>query len=172
MGKGRTIFVIGVAGGGKSHYVRTLPEGTKVIDLYDFQDGSEADADDIMRTYEACRDALADAIRDRAAGDADYDIVLEHTLLKAKRRPMYVDAAKEAGAEDIECMYVLPTEGQMYFLLAKRLGSIDALARMIQSGYVQSALAAFEVPVEDEGFSKVGRIECDVPDIVKDDGSC
>ena len=166
MGNGRTIFVIGPAASGKSHYVATFPAGTRVVDLYDFQDGSEHGADDIMRTYEACRDALAAEIRERAEAKSDYDIVLEHTLLMARRRPMYVDAARDAGAGDIECMYALPTEGQMYALMSMRLGvPVEAVA-MMYSGYVKAALETFEIPTTEEGFSSVGRIPCAVPDIL------
>lgn len=94
-------IVMGPSCAGKSTFIKeTFPQAT-VIDSFNFQKDFMS-INEIMQSYIDCKDALISTIKEGK------DVVLEHTLLKAKRRPMYIDAIREITDEPINIYVVMP----------------------------------------------------------------
>ena len=143
----RIIFVIGPACAGKSTYIKNNFPDFKVIDLYDFQkDYAFLGYNECVESYEKCKDALIEAIKNNE------DVVMEHTLLKAIRRKVYIDAVKELGDYEIECICIKPTPEVLH--QRKELRNIKS---KIEWG--KEELAILEIPTIEEGFSNVKLIE-------------
>lgn len=136
-------IVMGIAGAGKSTYIKEHFEDIKVIDLFDFQEDINLfSTDDIMKSYEACRDALIEEIK------KGNDVVLEHTLLKAKRRKMYIDAIREVTDAPIECILIYPKKEELKRRKIKRnIFSCDE--------HIDAEISTLEIPKVEEGFSNV-----------------
>ena len=137
----KVIFVIGCPCSGKSTYIKNNFSNIPVIDLWDFQNYKFANYDNIYQSYVDCLDALLKAVEDNDL------VILEHTLLLAKRRLMYIEPLKERGI-DIDCICMYP--------------SFDGLkARMIQRDCygddeeIEYLLDFIELPTKEEGFSNI-----------------
>ena len=138
----KVAIVAGPACSGKSTFIKKTFPDRKVIDVFDFQDDRCVTPATVMRSYLDCRDALVQALKD------GYDVVLEHTLLKAKRRPMYIDAIRSVTDADIEMYWFAPDVDTYCGRLKARncfLGEEDA----------KFALEFGDVPDVSEGYSKV-----------------
>ena len=113
-----------------------------------------------MNSYEECRDALAAAI------DRGEDVVLEHTLLKEMRRPMYIDAIREHTDEPIEMYFLMPSDEQLFRQMKERKYASDIRT-------AQSMKEIVERPTVAEGYAVV-HIISDDPEIARvereDDG--
>ena len=157
--KADAIFLIGPPNSGKSHFARSYLSGHEIVDLYDFQKGRALSSlTDIMETYAQCRDAFVTALNKRGACAP----VLEHTLMKAKRRPMYIEAVRSVVGDDVRivCIYAYPTLEVM-----RQLDAIDYKNLVDEHPSTSATPAAtetllmylneFEVPTTEEGFYKV-----------------
>lgn len=139
------VIVAGPMCAGKSTFIKEhFPDHT-VVDLYDFQDGIINTYADVMRSYEECRDELVKAIQ------RGNDVVLEHTLLKQQRRPMYIDAIRSVTDEDIEMYFILPSIDEHVKYAQKRNISAD-------KQYIEGVRSVIELPTIDEGYSAVHLI--------------
>ncbi len=99
-------FVIGPAGSGKSTFIQCAFPQYSVVDLFDFQKQIDTpcySVDAIENSYLQTRDALASAVQ------SGKNVVLEHTLLRAIRRPMYVEAVRSFTDEPIDIYVMQPT---------------------------------------------------------------
>ena len=97
---------------------------------------------EIMQSYIDCKDALISTIKEGK------DVVLEHTLLKAKRRPMYIDAIREITDEPINIYVVMPDSDTYLEFSQKR--KCEMSKEMIDIMY-----DTLEIPTLDEGFSNI-----------------
>ena len=141
------IFVIGPACAGKSTYIKNNFSDFKVIDLYDFQkDYAFLGYNECVESYEKCKDALIEAIKNNE------NIVMEHTLLKAIRRKVYIDAVKELGDYEIECICIKPSPE----VLNKRRELRNIKSKI---EWDKEELDLLEIPTIEEGFSNVKLIE-------------
>lgn len=138
------IFVIGPAGAGKTTFINKMFPNYKKIDLYDYQIGKKVSQEDIMRSYEECRDALIEAVKN------EENVVLEHTLLLSKRRPMYIDAVRSVSDCPIDVYCILPTPEVL------RAHRIERGASSLASiTYAKSELTMFEIPKKEDGFRNI-----------------
>lgn len=134
-------IVMGPACAGKSTFIKeTFPQAT-VIDLFNFQKDFMS-INEIMQSYIDCKDALISTIKEGK------DVVLEHTLLKAKRRPMYIDAIREITDEPINIYVVMPDSDTYLEFSQKR--KCEMTKEMIDIMY-----DTLEIPTLDEGFSNI-----------------
>ena len=155
------IIVAGPTCAGKSTFIKDHFPNHTVIDLFDFQkDFKCVTVEGVMKSYEECRDALAAAI------DRGEDVVLEHTLLKAMRRPMYIDAIREHTDEPIEMYFLMPSDEQLFRQMKERKYASDIRT-------AQSMKEIVELPTVAEGYAVV-HIISDDPEIARvereDDG--
>ena len=140
-------FVIGPACAGKSTYIKNNFSDFKVIDLYDFQkDYAFLGYNECVESYEKCKDALIEAIKNNE------NVVMEHTLLKAIRRKVYIDAVKELGDYEIECICIKPSPE----VLNKRRKLRNIKSKI---EWDKEELDLLEIPTIEEGFSNVKLIE-------------
>lgn len=147
----RVVFVVGPPGAGKSTYVRREFQDADVVDLWDFQDYDVASVEAVWQSYLDCEKALKEALvraKEREENGEDATVVLEHTLLMRKRRPMYVDAVREITDAPIEIHVLFPDERE-YKRRCREAG-------LFLGEYVDmSSYELFEAPREDDGFSEI-----------------
>lgn len=165
----KVIFVMGCPGSGKTAFVKKYlqehpQEDCISIDLLDFQCRAESYLD-IVDSYMQALGALIHVIALIQETGGDGTVIFEHTLVKASRRPMYIEAIKSmCEREDIELIayYTNPTAVQytkMYYKDMNR-DKDDMFDYMVRGS--QRLLQAFDVPTEQEGFDKVYPIKCEV----------
>jgi predicted kinase len=139
-------IIMGIPCSGKSTFIKNTFPNSKKIDLYDYQVGKSFDYETMMLTYEEVKDNVIDAIKNNE------DFVLEHTLLKACRRKMYIDAIKEVTDEPIGIYVMNPSMEELKNRMIKRETSgIEE--------YIKNNLDVYEKPTLDEGFDYVYIIE-------------
>jgi len=141
----RIVFVIGPTNCGKSTFVQENFPDAKVIDMLNYQqmlypyDGKDT-IEVALERYEQAKDALQLAIR-----NGEDTIVLEHTLLRKERRPMYINAVRELTDAPIECYAIVPSKNY-YYQLSKCLKNTNKLAYQ----YYLANLDIFDIPTEEE----------------------
>lgn len=143
------IIVGGPAGAGKSTFIKEHFSDKTVIDLKDFQDKYRfLSYDNVVKSYEDCKEALVNAIKEGK------DVVMEHTLLRAIRRDVYIKAIKEVTNDDIVIYFFKPSMN----LLAKR---IEHRSGASGERSARVSLETLEVPTYDEGYTKIYIIKDD-----------
>lgn len=134
-------IVMGPSCTGKSTFIKeTFPNAT-VIDLFDFQKDFMS-VDEVMQSYIACKDALVSAIKENK------DVVLEHTLLKSKRRPMYINAIKEVTDEPINVYVLIPDKEDYLEFSEKRNCNMSKET-------IDMMFDTLEIPTIEEGFNNI-----------------
>jgi predicted kinase len=140
-------IVIGLPGSGKSTYIKNNFKDRVVVDLWDFQENITFNStlEEGEATDKACREEFLKAIKE------GHDVVLEHTLIKAFRRKLYIDAVKEITNEPIECIFINPPRE----VIVERQKE-----RQIFYGdwYLNAYYGELEIPTIEEGFSNVETI--------------
>ena len=143
----KIIFVIGPAGSGKSTYIKKNFPDAKVVDLWDFQENLRRfSVEEIFETYKMAEDALKETIKKNL--NTDNTVILEHTLLKAKRRPQYIGAVRSITDVPIE-VHVMNPSIEIYKERCKSKGISPRI----------DELELLEIPVEEEGFSYIKVIK-------------
>ena len=137
-------IVMGVACGGKSHFIKNNFPDAVCLDVFDYQQKRKSE----MRSrYEALtmanEDIKEDLVKNILEGN---DVVMEHTLLRAIRREPYIAAIKEVTDRDIDIYCVYPSEEQY----ARNLE-----ARDLTLFDVSGMWTVLEVPKKEEGYSHV-----------------
>lgn len=137
------VIVAGPTCAGKSTFIKqNFPDRT-VIDIYDFQQNkSLINPETIIQSYEECKIALQNALREGK------QVVLEHTLLCQKRRPMYINAIREVTDEDIEIYFVIPS-------ISEHMRRTRQRNIKLTVDYVRYMHEIAELPTTDEGYSQV-----------------
>lgn len=141
-------FVMGIAGAGKSTYIKGKFPDCTVIDLYDFQkngyvlNSGMSFEEQCLQSYYACRDAVVEAIKN---GE---DVVMEHTLLRAIRREMYVEAVKNVTDEPIDIIVINPPVDTI-----KERWSLRKLNPTDEE--IKYNLSVLEIPTKEEGFRNI-----------------
>ena len=138
-------FVIGVAGAGKSEYIRrNFKTDTIIVDLFNFQNHIVTFSD-LAKSYDECMESLKNACKTGS------DVVLEHTLLKKCRRIPYINAVREITDCPINIVVINPpietiTERQK---MRKIFTSVEN---------IENALDVLEIPELDEGYDSINII--------------
>lgn len=143
------IIVAGPTCAGKSTFIKDhFPDHT-VVDLFDFQkDFKYVTVEGVMQSYEECKNALQAALRQGK------NVVLEHTLLKQMRRPMYIDAIRECTNEPIEMYFLVPSDEQLIKQMRERSYASDIKT-------ARSMKEVIELPTLSEGYAVVHIISDD-----------
>ena len=160
----KTVFVMGPPCSGKRTFIKHRFPEHFVVDLHEFQDGTIARAS-TWQSYLLCKDALVEAL------GSHEKVVLKHTLMKAKRRPMYIEAVRSVLGDGapIACWHSFPTidEYSVYDRLDFERWSKTHTSSPFDGPASESELARrlreFEVPTIEEGFSEVHRIQDEYP---------
>lgn len=141
-------IVMGPACAGKSYFIKENFPTATVIDLYDYQKTRPyLNSEGIMESYEECKNALVEAIKENKE-----EIVLEHTLLKAKRRKVYIDAIREVTDKPIIIYVVLPSREILKKFSKLRGVNYDDLD-------IDLILDVLEIPTKEEGFASVIMVD-------------
>jgi len=104
-------FIMGISNVGKSTYIKKNFPNYVILDLLDYQkriwqDWEFPTVDQVMQSY---LDLLEDMKKYLIEGKTD--IIIEHTLLKACRRKIYLDELKKFDVEkNIICLMVKEEE--------------------------------------------------------------
>lgn len=142
------IFVIGVAGSGKSTYIKNNYPDYKKIDLYDYQTHFMCVAE-VLKSYEDCKQDLIESIK-----TCD-KVVMEHTLLKKMRRIPYIDAVRETDEVKLTCVLVNPSVEQ---IVNNRIAR--GLSKTIcNKESVLDELEVLEIPEDGDGFDEIVIVE-------------
>lgn len=143
----RITIVMGIAAAGKSYFIKNNFSNDKIIDLWDFQkDLFYYSYENILKSYEQAKDAFIEAIKNNE------DVVLEHTLLKAKRRKYYIDEIRRVTDAPINIYVMLPNIDKLKEYRKKRdLNTSEA--------DILEELHVLEIPKKEEGFENVYIIE-------------
>ncbi|WP_165045514.1 AAA family ATPase [Adlercreutzia sp. ZJ138] len=149
------VFVIGPPCSGKLTFIRENLSGYAVIDLHEIQKRSCT----IWDSYLICEKELIEALRHHRK------VILRHTLVKARRRPMYINAVRTVRPDvRISCFYSLPDLETYVRYDESDVASWNAAhPDNPDSPHAKAALATyleeFEVPTIDEGFASVQHIQ-------------
>lgn len=138
------VFVIGVAGSGKSTYIKKYYPDYKKIDLYDYQSHFMCVAE-VLKSYEDCKQDLIESIKicDK--------VVMEHTLLKKMRRIPYIDAVRETADVKLTCVLVNPSVEQIVSnRIARGLSKTTC-----NKESVLDELEVLEIPEDGDGFDEI-----------------
>ncbi len=152
----KVIFVIGTAASGKTYFIKRNYAGKDVdiLDIFDYQQRAYNEAGIPVGSDFRCllkaQNALLDDVIEKVRSGRD--VVVEHTLFKAKRRVAYIDKIREAVDVLIE-VYVMC------------LGD-DRLKRNIEARGLSRSLKSFkryaeeiEFPNPAEGFDKIYEVK-------------
>ena len=149
-------FVMGATAVGKSFFIQReyADRGIEVFDIYDYQQRAldEAGVKNYV-SYEAAfrcgmkaNSLLLDDVLDRLR--KGHDIVVEHTLYKAKRRIAYLDEIRKIPDVTVEVYVIQPSDGRWKIYAEKR-----GLAEHFQS--YKRAAEQIEFPNVAEGFDRI-----------------
>ncbi|WP_172135036.1 AAA family ATPase [Adlercreutzia sp. ZJ473] len=149
------VFVIGPPCSGKLTFIRENLLGYEVIDLHEIQKRSCT----VWDSYLICEKELVEALQRHRK------VILRHTLMKAKRRTMYINAVRSVRPDArISCFYSLP-DLETY----ARYDESDAASWNAahpdnpDPPHAKTALAIyleeFEVPTIEEGFTSAQHIQ-------------
>lgn len=143
----KVIFVIGAPCSGKTHFIREHYPEAKVIDLWDYQKEEPfLTLPVVIESYRKAKEAVTEAIQ-----SAEEDIVvLEHTMLRAKRRAEYIEAVKKYDGVTLLCYAIMPDD---------KTHRRYCESRECRYGHIKAARDIFEIPKVEEGFDEVYIIE-------------
>ena len=151
-----TVFVIGPPCSGKLTFAKRFFPDHVIVDLHEIQLSGVS----VWESYLIARDQLVEALRNNPK------VLLRHTLMKAKRRGMYVDAVRSVLGQNarIECYYSLPDlETYRRYdasdLAEWRESHPGAPAFLRTDTKLRMCLEEFEVPRKDEGFAEIHCIQ-------------
>ena len=136
------IIVMGPPASGKSTFIKENFKDKEVVDLFDFQEHILPTYESIWQSYVDCAEYLKEKIKEGKG------VVLEHTLLKRKRREWYISQIREVTDDDIIICCILPTINEYYQRCKKR-------NQPITKSTAKSMLDELEVPTGDEGYESV-----------------
>lgn len=143
----KVTFVIGVAGAGKSTFIKNnFDKDTAIINLYNYQKNMLLTFKNLQKSYEDCMEDLKKACKEGK------DVVLEHTLLKKMRRLPYIQAVREVTDAPIDIVVLNPSAETVKERRAKR-GINDTIENIRQD------IEILEFPDADEGYNSITYIE-------------
>lgn len=146
----KLIFVIGANASGKSHFIRKYyqDKDAEILDIYDYQmrlDEWNYNFNGLMR---ANNELLEDIMANLSQGR---NVVVEHTLYKAKRRIAYIDEIRKQIDVTIEFYVMCPSDARWEQNLAQR-----ELTEGLQT-YKRDA-SAIEFPNAAEGIDAIYEV--------------
>ncbi len=163
MANGKLIIVMGTAASGKTHFIKEhfSDMDYKHISIGEYQRSLKTEEElDSMNTFEYfdylayCNEkAKEDMVEALKSGE---NVILEHTLYKAKRRIVYIEAAREVTDEPIDIYVMQPGRDRLRENLKSYAhGDESALERML------GEMSQIEYPNPIEGYDKIYSITDD-----------
>ena len=158
----KVTFVIGAPASGKTTFIHNFfPDNDNIVSLnvYDYQQDAYKEAgfdkyipfgQEFRCLYKANQTLLDDIIRALEEGK---DVVVEHTLYKAKRRIAYIDAIHNAFKDVMINVYVMCPSGSAWDRYIKE--------RKLEIKHLKSEIKEFEFPNLSEGFDKIYEVTDD-----------
>lgn len=154
----KCIIVMGPSCTGKSYFINEKFNGLPCADLKAEQIKLGPNTyENVVKSYD---NVLIDAIEKLKENDV---VVLEHTLLKQMRRPMYIDGLRNAFENIyIEIYCLIPTREQfvmnyLKYQEAEKKGMKASVTNCANADY-HEVMQVLEKPVIEEGFDKVHYI--------------
>ena len=138
-------FICGIPCSGKSTYIKKFLPNKKIIDIFEYQQKEFFLTVDILLKCQ--QDALNDLLQEALKGD----VVMEHTLLKKKRRDEQIKFLRDNGYDgEIHLVFLNPPFRE----LVKR-----GKERGVDREFIRQHIESVELPTEDEEFTSVTIID-------------
>ncbi|MBQ4284615.1 MAG: AAA family ATPase [Lachnospira sp.] len=156
-------IVMGTAASGKSHFIKTHFPEYEHLDVLDYQNEVKKKYGDLDSVdFETYRMALAEANErikeDLVKAVSEHKlVVMEHTLFKAKRRIVYVEALREVTDEPVEIYVMAPSDERLKDNIRQREELDERSFYRLKGEWEQ-----IELPNISEGFSKIYLVRDDV----------
>ena len=134
-------FIVGPPNVGKTYFRKHTFGEVPTVDIWDYQFYGMT-VGDVWESYKNTQRDLVKTIKETE----ERPIILEHTLLKAKRRIPYIEAVREVTDEEINCYVILPTM-KKYEEYCEKNG--------MPTEYARNVIREFEIHTKEEGFDNV-----------------
>lgn len=142
----KIIFVMGPSCAGKSTFIKKNFPDMKVLDLFEYEERIGFSIPAIKEAYKQIEKDLVDCVKNNE------DIIMEHTLLKAIRREVYIKAIKEVSDSPIIGYFLLPSDDEIKANAKKRRVKMS-------DSELKNVREILDIPSIEEGFSEIHIVD-------------
>ena len=142
----KIIFVMGPSCAGKSTFIKKNFPDMKVLDLFEYEERIGFSIPAIKEAYKQIEEDLVDCVKNNE------DVIMEHTLLKAIRREVYIKAIKEVSDSPIIGYFLLPSDDEIKANAKKRRVKMS-------DSELKNVREILDIPSVEEGFSEIHIID-------------
>lgn len=142
----KIIFVMGPSCAGKSTFIKKNFPDMKVLDLFEYEERIGFSIPAIKEAYKQIEKDLVDCVKNNE------DIIMEHTLLKAIRREVYIKAIKEVSDSPIIGYFLLPSDDEIKANAKKRRVKMS-------DSELKNVREILDIPSVEEGFSEIHIVD-------------
>ena len=131
---------------GKSTFIKKNFPDMKVLDLFEYEERIGFSIPAIKEAYKQIEKDLVDCVKNNE------DIIMEHTLLKAIRREVYIKAIKEVSDSPIIGYFLLPSDDEIKANAKKRRVKMS-------DSELKNVREILDIPSVKEGFSEIHIVD-------------
>ena len=142
----KIIFVMGPSCAGKSTFIKKNFPDMKVLDLFEYEERIGFSIPAIKEAYKQIEKDLVNCVKNNE------DIIMEHTLLKAIRREVYIKAIKEVSDSPIIGYFLLPSDDEIKANAKKRRVKMS-------DSELKNVREILDIPSIEEGFSEIHIVD-------------
>ena len=142
----KIIFVMGPSCAGKSTFIKKNFPDMKVLDLFEYEERIGFSIPAIKEAYKQIEKDLVNCVKNNE------DIIMEHTLLKAIRREVYIKAIKEVSDSPIIGYFLLPSDDEIKANAKKRRVKMS-------DSELKNVREILDTPSVEEGFSEIHIVD-------------
>ena len=142
----KIIFVMGPSCAGKSTFIKKNFPDMKVLDLFEYEERIGFSIPAIKEAYKQIEKDLVNCVKNNE------DIIMEHTLLKAIRREVYIKAIKEVSDSPIIGYFLLPSDDEIKANAKKRRVKMS-------DSELKNVREILDIPSVEEGFSEIHIVD-------------
>ena len=142
----KIIFVMVLSCAGKSTFIKKNFSDMKVLDLFEYEERIGFSIPAIKEAYKQIEKDLVDCVKNNE------DIIMEHTLLKAIRREVYIKAIKEVSDSPIIGYFLLPSDDEIKANAKKRRVKMS-------DSELKNVREILDIPSVEEGFSEIHIVD-------------
>ena len=142
----KIIFVMGPSCAGKSTFIKKNFPDMKVLDLFEYEERIGFSIPAIKEAYKQIEKDLVDCVKNNE------DIIMEHTLLRAIRREVYIKAIKEVSDSPIIGYFLLPSDDEIKANAKKRRVKMS-------DSELKNVREILDIPSVEEGFSEIHIVD-------------
>ena len=142
----KIIFVMGPSCAGKSTLIKKNFPDMKVLALFEYEERIGFSIPAIKEAYKQIEKDLVDCVKNNE------DIIMEHTLLKAIRREVYIKAIKEVSDSPIIGYFLLPSDDEIKANAKKRRVKMS-------DSELKNVREILDIPSVEEGFSEIHIVD-------------